>query len=76
MNAARTVYMAVQVVSRNPDKSLRQWFDGEPRATRREAERERDDNAAEYPGTEYQVVEQRTVELGPPKKLRAPRGTR
>lgn len=60
----QTCFMAVQVVRRDPDGTLREWYDGDRRAVEADAKLDAIDNSKRYPNTPFQVVEMRITEVG------------
>lgn len=52
-----TTYMAVQVLSRYPNGTLKEWYEGAPYYALSEAKAEAKQSAKNFPGTPYTVIE-------------------
>ncbi len=63
----KIIYMAVQVVSREEDGTLKEWWDGEPRSSAREAKADAVRLYKENPGCRYTALEKTFREVGEEK---------
>ncbi len=63
-----TYYVAVQVVSRFPDGSLKDYYEQTPRASESEARADTVAHAKEFPGTPYTTVRKQMTEIGIERK--------
>jgi hypothetical protein len=62
MKRQRVWFEAVQVVSRDEDGSLKEWWPGEQKASLREAKEAQRERALEAPGLEIAIIQKTVVE--------------
>jgi hypothetical protein len=57
-------FMVVQVVSRYEDGQLKEWYDGDQKASLAECRDEIGEMVKEYPTTRFQIIQRIITEIG------------